>query len=242
MAFQYNAQLAFTQPGNILHLTEAQLADILNPCIVRAFSARENLMLPFGHIAYTWAALSLLQSHHRAMNLDYRGAAVAALLPDIIDKPLSLTLLSESGTSQGLSHTLVGHAFVTVATARLKPTWLPYALVFNSHLVADQMWKYRNTLFFPFLGRLASWRYMGSPAAMLSAYAEIALRPSIVAVEAVGLALLGWVAKKHRLHHRRPLSRFLLTGKTNHEALEPPSSLHSDRTSRVRRCTRAGPP
>jgi hypothetical protein len=169
-------------------------------------------MLPLGHIAYTWAALTWLQSQGHATDVDYRGAAVASLLPDLVDKPLSLTLLSDSGTSQGLTHTLLTHALVTTAVAHYKPNWLPYAIIFNSHLVADQMWKYPRTLFFPFSGRLDSWKFMGSPMAMLSAYAEIATRPSIAAVEAVGLALLGWVVRKGKLYRKRGLKPLLLRG------------------------------
>ena len=58
-------------------------------------------MLPVGHIAYTWGALTWLQSKGIARNVDYRGAALAALLPDLIDKPLSLTLLSRLGDKPG---------------------------------------------------------------------------------------------------------------------------------------------
>jgi hypothetical protein len=170
-------------------------------------------MLPLGHIAYTWAALAWLQSHDRARDIDYRGAALAALAPDLIDKPLSLTLLANSGTSQGLSHTLLAQAALTSAAALFKPDWLPYALIVNSHLIADQMWHYPRTLFFPFSGQLDSWQFMGTPAAMLRAYAEIATRPAIIAVEAVGLALLAWVAHKGQLHRRQSLKRLLLTGK-----------------------------
>jgi hypothetical protein len=107
-------------------------------------------MLPFGHVAYTWAALAWLQSREWATDVDYRGAAVAALLPDLIDKPLTLTLMSSSGTSQGPGHTLLGQALLTAATARLRAEWLPYALISSSHLLADQMWKYPRTLLFPF--------------------------------------------------------------------------------------------
>jgi hypothetical protein len=169
-------------------------------------------MLPVGHVAYTWAALTWLQSKGKTRNVDYRGAAIAALLPDLIDKPLSLTVFSNSGTSQGGMHTLLGQAMLTAAIARLKPGWLPYALIANSHLAADQMWKYPRTLFFPFSGRLDSWKFMGSPAAMLSAYAEIATRPAIVAVELVGLALLGWVVRRGHLYRRSALKQLLLTG------------------------------
>lgn len=174
-------------------------------------------MLPVGHVAYTWAALTWLQSRRQAeaidYAIDYRGAAIAALLPDLVDKPLSLTLLANSGTSQGLAHTLLGQLLLTLLVARFKPRWLPYALISNSHLIADQMWKYRSTLFYPFSGQLDSWKFMGTPAAMLNAYAEIVTRPAILAVELVGLALLGWVV--HQGHLLRPgaLRRMLRSGR-----------------------------
>jgi hypothetical protein len=169
-------------------------------------------MLPLGHVAYTWAGLAWLQSRGRATGVDFRAAAAAALLPDLVDKPLSLTLLSESGTSQGPAHTLLAQGALSLAVARWKPGWLPYALICNSHLLADQMWKYPRTLLFPFSGRLDSWKFMGSPSAMLSAYAEIVTRPAILAVEAAGLALLGWVVLRGRLYRKERLARLLRTG------------------------------
>jgi hypothetical protein len=169
-------------------------------------------MLPIGHVAYTWAVLSWLQSRGRAANVDYRAAAVAALLPDLVDKPLSLTLLSDSGTSQGFSHTLLGHALLTAAVASLRPDLLPYALIANGHLVTDQMWSYPRTLFYPFSGKFDSWKFVGTPSAMLDAYAEIATRPAIVAVEALGLTLLAWVVRRSKLYNRRSLKRLLSTG------------------------------
>jgi hypothetical protein len=177
-------------------------------------------MLPLGHVAYTWAALTWLQSRRKAQDIDYRGAAIAALLPDLVDKPLSLTLLADSGTSQGLSHTLLGQALLTLTVGRFKPRWLPYALIANSHLLADQMWKYPRTLFYPFSGRLDSWKFMGTPSAMLGAYAEIITRPAILAVELVGVALLAWVARKGRLYRPRSLQRLLQSGKLEIEGEE----------------------
>lgn len=170
-------------------------------------------MLPLGHVAYTWAALYWLQSQGYADDLDYRGAAAAAVLADVVDKPLSLTVLSGTGTSQGPAHTLVGQALLTAGIALLRPQWLPYALIANSHLIADQMWKYPRTLFYPFSGRLDSWKFMGSPSAMLSAYAEIATRPDILTIEVLGLALLGWVMHRGRLHGGTGLKYLLTTGR-----------------------------
>jgi hypothetical protein len=170
-------------------------------------------MLPLGHVAYTWAGLTWLQSKGRAKEVDYRSAAMAALLPDLVDKPLSLTLLSDSGTSQGLCHTLLAHSLLTIGIGCFRPRWLPYALICNGHLLADQMWKYPQTFLFPFSRELDYWRFMGTPATMLSAYAEIVTRPSILAVEAVGMALLGWVIRKGQLHRRRGLKHLLRTGR-----------------------------
>jgi hypothetical protein len=184
-------------------------------------------MLPLGHVAYTWTALIWLQSHRQVTEVDYRGAAVAALLPDLIDKPLSLTLMSDSGTSQGVSHTLLGQTLLTLAVARRRPRWLIYALISNSHLLADQMWKYPHTLFFPFSGRLDSWKFMGTPSAMLDAYAEIVTRPAIVAVEVVGLALLGWIVHRGKLYRKGPLGRLLSTG----NIAMPTAPLHAPRVN-----------
>jgi hypothetical protein len=86
------------------------------------------------------------------------------------------------------------------------------------------MWKYPRTLFFPFSGRLDSWRFMGTPSAMLDAYAEIVTRPAIVAVEVVGLALLGWVIRKAKLHRKSPLGRLLSTGRMD----MPGTPLHAE--------------
>jgi hypothetical protein len=170
-------------------------------------------MLPIGHIAYAWATAAWLESHGYARDIDYRAAAIAALLPDIVDKPLSLTILSESGTSQGPAHTLVGQALLATAIVYADPKWLPYALISGSHLITDQMWKYPRTLLFPFSGKLDSWQYMGSPTAMLSAYAQIVRRPSIIAIELAGLGLLAWMMYRGRLWRRASLKRMLNRGK-----------------------------
>ena len=169
-------------------------------------------MLPLGHVAYTWAALLWLQSRDHAVGIDFRGAALAALIPDLVDKPLSLTLMADSGTSQGLAHTLVVHAAATGCLARAQSSLLPYAYIMNSHLAADQMWKYPRTLLYPFSREFDTWRFMGTPSAMLSAYAEIVTRPAILAVEVLGLLLLAWVFRKGRLYRRGPLLRLIRSG------------------------------
>jgi hypothetical protein len=175
-------------------------------------------MLPVGHVAYTWAALIWLQTHGRAAGVDLRLAAVAALFPDLVDKPMSLTLLSNSGTSQGFAHTLLVQSTLSAVTTVARPKWLPYALISNSHLVADQMWKYPHTLLFPFSRKLDSWQYMGSPSAMLRAYAEIIARPGILTVELVGVALLVVALRGAKLSSRRSWARLLAVGRLRPKA------------------------
>ena len=47
-------------------------------------------MLPPSHVAYTWAALALTQEKlGQFEDADYRLVALAAVAPDLIDKPLA---------------------------------------------------------------------------------------------------------------------------------------------------------
>lgn len=170
-------------------------------------------MLPVGHIAYTWAGLAILQTLGYARDVDYRRAAVACLLPDLVDKPLSLSIMRGSGTSQTLGHTLLAHTLLTASIARAQRAWLPYALIANGHLISDQMWRYWRTLLFPFSRRFDTWRHMGTPAAMLRAYLEIATRPSVLAVEAVGVGLLAWFVRMAGLGRADRARTFIRTGR-----------------------------
>jgi len=50
-------------------------------------------MLPGGHIAFTWATLNLLQRRAGLWpEAGYRLVGLASLAPDLLDKPLALTL------------------------------------------------------------------------------------------------------------------------------------------------------
>ena len=172
-------------------------------------------MLPAGHIEYTWGALNLLQRKARLFaNADYRVAALAALLPDLIDKPLSLLIFTDSKTSQGLAHTLLVHLLVSLIVFVWWRKGFVYALIFNGHLLADRIWLYPRTLLFPFLGwRFEPWRFMGSPEAMLDAYTEIVTYPLIIALESIGLMILAWLVVTYHLYRWENLMAFLASGR-----------------------------
>lgn len=172
-------------------------------------------MLPAGHIEYTWGALNLLQRKAGLFeDADYRVVALVALLPDLIDKPLSLLVFTDSKTSQGLAHTLLVHLLVSLIVFVWWRKGFVYALAFNGHLLADRIWLYPRTLFFPFIGwQFEPWRFMGSPEAMLDAYAEIVTYPLIITLESIGLVILAWLVVTYHLYRWENLRAFLISGK-----------------------------
>jgi hypothetical protein len=190
-------------------------------------------MLPTGHIEFTWAALNLVQRRtgwfHDA---DDRLVAVAALVPDLLDKPLALTLYRDAQAALFWGHNLWLHMAVwliawavIVGQSRFNEgkrsvrhrfaTILPYLLAFSSHLVADRMWGFSESLFYPLgAGYWHPWVHVGEPAAMLAAYLHIIrTTPILVAFEGVGAALLAWFVVDRRLWEPGRLARFLRTGR-----------------------------
>jgi hypothetical protein len=188
-------------------------------------------MLPTGHIEYTWAALNLLQRKADLFRgADYRLVALAALAPDLLDKPLALTLYRDQEAALFWGHNLWLHAAVwAVALAwtrgagpqargadrRRLGEILPYLIAFSGHLVADRMWGFRESLLYPLgAGHWHPWVHVGEPAAMLGAYLDIIrATPILVFFEISGAALLGWFIRDRRLWRRTRLARFLRSGR-----------------------------
>jgi hypothetical protein len=175
-------------------------------------------MLPTGHVEFTWAGLHLLQSRLSWFReADARWVLLAALAPDLLDKPLALTVYKETEAALFWGHNLWLHLTVWGAAlgwaaaggrgAFRKRTVnsLPYLLAFSGHLVADRMWGFRESLLYPLgAGYWHPWVHVGEPEAMLSAYVDIIRStPILVAFEVVGLALLTWVA------HERGWARYV---------------------------------
>lgn len=184
-------------------------------------------MLPTGHVEFTWAALNLIQrTTGRLEQADYRWVAVAALAPDLLDKPLALTIYRESQAALFWGHNLWLHLGVWLAAwgwARWRrraggssfARWLPYLLAFSGHLVADRMWGFTESLFYPLgAGYWHPWVHVGAPEAMLEAYIEIIrTTPILVAFEVVGLALLAWFLWDRKLWQPERLVALLCTGR-----------------------------
>lgn len=174
-------------------------------------------MLPPGHIEFTWATLNLLQRQFGLFEeADYRLAALAAVLPDLIDKPLATFVLTDAEAALLYSHTALLHGGVwltAAATGQLERA-LPYLLAFSGHLLADRMWSFRQTLFWPLRGRrFHRWKHVGSPEAILRAYVKVIRdKPFLLTGELFGALLLAWFILDRDLWQRDKLAAFVKTG------------------------------
>lgn len=166
-------------------------------------------MLPTGHAEFTLAGLHLLKSRSgQFRQADPRWVVLSTLAPDLLDKPLALTVYKDTAAALFWGHNLWLHLAVWAgvlgwsavngkASFRVRAArTLPYLLAFSGHLVADRMWGFRESLLYPLgAGYWHPWVHVGEPRAMLSAYLEIiGTTPILVAFEVIGLGLLAWVA------------------------------------------------
>ncbi len=151
-------------------------------------------MMPPGHIA-----VGLLSRHLWDEEPDWRGLAGAALLPDVIDKPLALLVFTDSHSTQNIAHSLLVHVLALVVAILWFRRALPYVLAFNTHLLADHMWYHIETFWYPLFGWNTFWQYkfMNSPQAMFSTYLDILRYPQVWVVEIFALAYLGWLGWKY---------------------------------------------
>jgi len=167
-------------------------------------------MMPPGHVAVTWGVARLLNKQ-----CDYRLLAVAALLPDLIDKPLAILAFPQSNSSQNVCHSLLLHIALLIITLLFFPKVLPYTLAFNGHLIADRMWFHTETFWWPLYGGTVFWRYkfMNSPEAMLRVYLDIITHyPHVWLTELAAIGWLSWLTRQSRWYRWPRLKLFLQTG------------------------------
>ncbi len=190
-------------------------------------------MLPTGHVEFTWAALNLMQRRGLFLMADYRLMAVAALAPDLLDKPLALTVYRDTNAALFWGHNLWLHVTLWgLSGALIGARAIPYLLAFSSHLVADRMWGFQESLFYPCgAGYWHPWVHVGAPAAMLDAYVEIVrTTPILLAFEVIGAALLVWFVWDRGLWQWPRLREFLRTGRptTQMDSAAPGQQLEAD--------------
>ncbi len=184
-------------------------------------------MFVFGHSGITLGAVALAGTLGQLppsrlsrcgsfmTRIDLRLLAFAALLPDVIDKPLGHYFLPEVfGNGRLFAHTLlftlVLFAFGAWLYRRRGRLWgLTLALGGASHLVLDSMWRSPETLFWPVFG----WGFPGSGVTDLwrTLWQALTSQPAAYVPEIVGLAVLGFIGV--RLIAKKRLRHFLRHGR-----------------------------
>lgn len=174
-------------------------------------------MLPQSHVTYTLAAWDVLKKRIPALQkADYRLVALAAIGPDLIDKPLAALYFYRRYKSAVLfAHTLLTHLTVLGIAIWKKPCWWPYVLAFNGHALLDRLWLFRDTWYWPFRGwRFHVWKKAGSEQQdiQLAYWYAFTRRPELWIWEAGGILAGLWFVFRHRLYRLDRAWHLLRTG------------------------------
>lgn len=173
-------------------------------------------MMPPGHVATTWAvALALQKNNPDLARLDYRLLAVAAMLPDVIDKPLAVSVFTEAQTSQLVAHSVFVHALLLVGALLFYRKSLPYVLACSGHLILDRMWRHSETFWWPLFGWTVFWKFksMNTPGSMVSVYLDIITRyPRVWVIEIISIMIIIWFTIRHRLYRWSMFKTFISSG------------------------------
>lgn len=175
-------------------------------------------MLPPSHVAYTVATFDLLKKRLPALQrVDYRLVALAAMGPDLIDKPLAVLYFYRRYKAAVLfAHTLLAHLTIFGWIVWKKPQWWPYLAAFNGHALLDRLWFFHDTWYWPFRGwRFHVWGKRGSEQAdiKLAYWYAFTRRPELWGWEVGGLIAGLWFVWRHSLYCPERLRRLLCTGR-----------------------------
>ena len=175
-------------------------------------------MLPQSHVAYTWGAVSLLRRRFPVFReADYRLIALAALLPDLIDKPLAWAYFYKRYHAAVLfAHTLLANLAVLAVSSRKRRWAQPYVLAFLGHAIIDRLWFFPDTFFWPLRGwRFHEWKKKGSEQTDIrrAYWTTFTKRRELWGWELGGLLILVWMALRFRLYRPDRLIAFLGSGR-----------------------------
>jgi inner membrane protein len=179
-------------------------------------------LLPQSHVAYTWLALSLAQEARLASDeVDYRLVALAAMGPDLIDKPLAFAYFYKRYRSAVLfAHTLIANVVAAYLTLRGVPKLRSYGAAFLGHALLDRLWFFPDTFYWPFRGwRFHVWRKEGSEQEEIGRayWYAFTRRPELWIWELGGLLALACFVWRRRLYRWDRLVEFVLRGRVASE-------------------------
>ena len=172
-------------------------------------------MLPQSHAFVALGLQKYLADRYPELkDADYRAVALAAMLPDLIDKPVAIFLLPQTKAGLLFAHAPVFHLPLWFI-ARARRGFLPYVIAFTGHIIFDRIWFFHDTFWFPLRGfRFHQWKHIGDPKAFSAAYKDLfSRRPYLFLYELFALFVLIQFIVSAGLTNRRALWHFIRTGR-----------------------------
>ena len=178
-------------------------------------------MLPSAHVAFSWLMVSIAQETLDVTpDADYRLIAVAAMGPDLVDKPLAWIYFYRRYKSAVLfAHTLLANVSVLWMARHHLSSHGIYVFAFLGHALLDRIWFFPNTWYWPLRGwRFHVWGNRGAEQETigLAYWITFTRRPELWGWELGGLLALTLFIWRHRLYQRHLLRDFIWTGKVTH--------------------------
>lgn len=121
-----------------------------------------------------------------------------SLLPDLLDKPLTLWFFQEAVSTRWLGHTMAFSLLVCAAVYLFVPSQKKWVWACPGHLLLDRMWESPHTLLFPLLGwemdpgsdpKISFWEFLTSSMHRLLSEPELVL-PELLGLLVLLLALI----------------------------------------------------
>jgi inner membrane protein len=161
-------------------------------------------------------AILIFRAVFRDPKVDLRLLALGALLPSLVDKPLTLLFPDTFPAARTLGHTLVVAAALLVAAllatrrGRRRRAWMAVVIGVFLHLILDAMWTQADVLFWPAFG----WAFPpdAGGGGWPSVLAPLTDRVSWV-LEAIGLTYLVVLWRRERLGDPVVRRAFLVSGR-----------------------------
>jgi hypothetical protein len=161
------------------------------------FCWRKPLMFIFGHAGLTLMGYQVLwrkRAGSPPIGMPQLTAILFfSLLPDLLDKPLTLWFFQEAVSTRWVGHTMAFSLMVCAAVYFFIPSLKKWVWACPGHLLLDGMWRSPHTLFFPILGwemdpgsdpRISFWEFL------TSSIHRVVSEPELVLPELLGLLVL----------------------------------------------------
>jgi hypothetical protein len=114
-------------------------------------------MFVFGHGGLTLLGMASVKRLGRQPNLwgnpkEIFAVIFFAFLPDLLDKPFTIWILSDMTSTRWIGHTLIFWMCLYSFMLIIRSRWAFCSFACLFHLILDQMWLFPRTLLFPLLG------------------------------------------------------------------------------------------